>query len=79
VGRYRCLVPHHLEPVPSPRDLGDHDAEWALDPPTEVGGDGPPEGATPARPPWWRWVAIAVVVAMVVAGPVAFVVARLLD
>jgi hypothetical protein len=29
------------------------------------------------RPVWWRWVAIAVVVAMIVAGPIAFVLSRL--
>jgi hypothetical protein len=32
-----------------------------------------------ARPAWWRWVAIAIVVTMVVAGPVAYALFRLLD
>ncbi|HEX6329729.1 MAG TPA: hypothetical protein VF129_00360 [Actinomycetota bacterium] len=31
------------------------------------------------RPTWWRWVAIAVIVAMVLAGPLAVAVYRLLS
>jgi hypothetical protein len=39
------------------------------------------EGQDPpplARPTWWRWVAIAVILAMVVAGPLAIALVRLL-
>ncbi len=32
-----------------------------------------------ARPSWWRWVAIAIVVAMVVATPFAYALYRLLS
>ena len=59
----------HLEPVPdAPEDplglLGNGDDAWD---------DGSDEDLEPLRrPPWWRWVAIAVVVAMVVATPAAY-------
>jgi hypothetical protein len=57
-------VTHHLEAVPfDPWD--DPDAD-------------PSHGGELSRPPWWRWVAIAVIVAMVVAGPLAYVLAKLL-
>lgn len=48
----------HLEPVPEPE-------EGELGPFVE----GEP---MPPRPAWWRWVAIVVVVAMVVATPFAY-------
>ena len=31
------------------------------------------------RPVWWRWVAVAVVIALVVATPVAYALYRVLD
>jgi hypothetical protein len=66
--RYRGAVPHHLEPVPPDGS--------PFDPPDELGAA---DDLQPmARPTWWRWVAIAVILAMVVAGPVAFVIYRLL-
>ena len=57
----------HLEPVPDPFDdtptRGGEDEGW----------DGLDEDLEPLRrPAWWRWVAIVVVVAMVVATPVAY-------
>ncbi|MGZ5354068.1 MAG: hypothetical protein ACXWDS_04110 [Actinomycetota bacterium] len=66
-------MPHHLQGVPF--DPGDLDG---LEP-FERPGAGDPEGGEPlVRPTWWRWVAIAVIVAMAVAGPFAYVLARLL-
>jgi hypothetical protein len=50
----------------------------------------PPDGLDPGdwedddeptprvRPSWWRWMAIAVIIAMVVAGPFAFALYKLL-
>jgi hypothetical protein len=41
-----------------------------------------PETGDPAplvRPAWWRWVAIAVILALVVAGPFAVVLFKLLS
>jgi hypothetical protein len=64
-------VPHHLEPVPRP--------ERPVAPETGHPDPTADEHAPLVRPPWWRWVAIAVIVAMVVAGPVAFVLSKLLD
>jgi hypothetical protein len=32
-----------------------------------------------ARPPWWRWIAVIVVVALVVATPFAYALYRILD
>lgn len=54
------VVSRHLEPVPDPPE---GDAGW-----DENEGDLEPL----RRPSWWRWVAIVVVVAMVVATPVAY-------
>ena len=34
---------------------------------------------TTARPPWWRWTAVIVVVALVVATPFAYAPYRLFD
>lgn len=61
-GRVRA-VDRHLEPAPEPYD-------------EDVGNFD--EAAPLARPPWWRWVAVLVVVAMVVATPFAFVVYHVL-
>jgi hypothetical protein len=60
------VVSHHLEPVPGP---GDEDL-LAFD-----GGDDEPI----RRSAWWRWVAIIVVLAMVVATPFAYALSRLLS
>lgn len=57
---------HHLEPIPGP---GDEDLR-AFD-----GDDDEPI----RRSAWWRWVAISVVVAMVVATPFAYALSRLLS
>ena len=58
-------VGHHLEPIPS---LGDDDVE-AFD----VDDDEPLR-----RSGWWRWVAIIVALAMVIATPFAYVLSILL-
>jgi hypothetical protein len=66
-------MPHHLEPVgPFPQEFADDDA--LVEPAGDLDELGPL-----VRPAWWRWVAIAVVVAMVVTGPVAYVLFKLLD
>jgi hypothetical protein len=50
-----------------------------LEPVPELRAD-EPEDLTPIRrAPWWRWVAIVVVVALVVATPFAYALYRLLD
>jgi len=60
------VVSHHLEPIPGP---GDEDL-LALD----------GEDDEPIRPSaWWRWVAIIVVLAMLVASPFAYALSRLLS
>ena len=57
-------VGHHLEPIPG---LGDEDIEaFDVD-------DEPLE-----RSAWWRWVAIIVALAMVIATPFAYVLSILL-
>ena len=57
----------HLEPVPDPPE--DAPASWGDD----DGPDGFDDDLEPLRrPAWWRWVAIVVVVAMVVATPMAY-------
>ena len=63
---YREVVSHHLEPIPGP---GDEELR-AFD-----GDDDEPI----SRSVWWRWVAIIVVVAMVVATPFAYALSRLLS
>jgi len=71
---YGGRVPHHLEPVrpDAPDPFGPDDAD-----PFEPGGID--EFEPPARPTWWRWVAIAVIVSMVVAGPFAYALSKLLS
>ena len=56
------MVTRHLEPVPDPPEA-ERGERW------DVTDD---ELAPMPRPRWWRWVAIVVVVAMVVATPVAY-------
>jgi hypothetical protein len=58
-------VTRHLEPVPDPSEepLGQAEDE----------DDGWDDDLEPLRrPSWWRWVAIVVVLAMVVATPAAY-------
>ena len=62
---YREVVSHHLEPIPGP---GDEELR-AFD------GDDEPI----PRSVLWRWVAIIVVLALVVATPFAYVLSRLLS
>ena len=76
-------MPHHLEPVPpGPADeplrslWSDDDATAYEDDPGGLEGEVFPPVA---RPTWWRWVAIAVIVAMVLAGPFAYVLSKLLS
>jgi hypothetical protein len=59
-------VSHHLEPIPGP---GDEDLRAS---------DGDDEEPI-RRSAWWRWVAIIVVLAMVVATPFAYALPRLLS
>jgi hypothetical protein len=76
-------VPHHLQSVPpGPTDeppglfgTDDDDAGAYEGDPGDFGGDA---FAPIVRPAWWRWVAIAVIVAMIVAGPFAYVLSKLL-
>ena len=63
---YREVVNRNLEPIPG---NGDEDL-LAFD----VDDDEPIR-----RPAWWRWVAIIVVLAMVVATPFAYALSRLLS
>jgi len=58
-------VTHHLESAPDPSEetLGHAEHE-------DGGWDDRLEPLR--RPPWWRWVAIVVVVSMVVATPFAY-------
>jgi hypothetical protein len=65
--RYRETVPHHLEAV---RSNGHSERPAPAEDDLEY--------APLARPTWWRWVAIAVIVALVLAGPLAVVLYRLL-
>jgi hypothetical protein len=63
---YREVVSHHLEPIPGPwdEDLREFDGE---------------DDEAIRRSAWWRWVAIIVVLAMVVATPFAYALSRLLS
>lgn len=54
---------HHLDPVP---DVPEDEIDWFGDEDEE------------RRPAWWRWVAVVVVVAMVVATPFVYALYRLL-
>jgi hypothetical protein len=57
---------HHLDPVP---DVPEEEIDWFDDV------QEPPSG----RSAWWRWVAVVVVVAMVVATPFIYALYRLLQ
>jgi hypothetical protein len=61
--RYRSAVDRDLEPVP---DLPFQDVRAFDDEPL------------PVRRAWWRWVAVVVVIALVVATPFAYALYRLL-
>ena len=63
---YREVVSHHLEPIPGP---GDEDLR---------GFDGLDDEPI-RRSAWWRWMAVIVVVALVVATPFAYVLFRVFD
>ena len=65
--RYRGGMSDHLRPVPDEGedDLARRFAEDLEHDPWE-------SGAPIVRPSWWRWVALAVVIALVVATPVAY-------
>jgi hypothetical protein len=65
---------HHIERVPDDLPTEPPDAPFAFSLEDDE------DGLEPlARPAWWRWVAIAVIVAMVVAGPFAVALWRLLS
>jgi hypothetical protein len=57
-------VSRHLDPVP---ELPDDEIDW-------FDGDEPPL----PRPVWWRWVAVVLVIALVVATPFVYVLSRVL-
>ena len=57
----------HLEPVPDPSA------------PPELEDEAWEDWEPLVRPAWWRWVAIVVVLAMVVATPFVYLLSRLLD
>ena len=65
-------MPHHLREVEPPPDDDRGEVAWDDDGDLD-------EDAPLVRPPWWRWVAIAVILAMVVATPFAYLLSRLLD
>jgi len=68
-------MPHHLEPVATV----DPDGSWEPPDDPDEGDWGDDGESTPwARPSWWRWIAVVVIVAMVVAGPFAFALYKLL-
>ncbi len=76
-GATLAFVPHHLESVPSgPADdpLEAFEREF-LEPDV----DEDQERRPLSRPAWWRWVAIAVILALIVAGPFAYVLSKLLS
>jgi hypothetical protein len=57
-------VDRHLEPAPDPTP----EELAAFDDQTPM-----------ASPPWWRWMAMIVVAALIVATPFAYVLFRVLD
>jgi hypothetical protein len=63
-------VTHHLQPVsddPLPEGIGDVSSGLGEeDAPLRL-----------HRPPWWRWVALAVIVALVIATPLAYALSAL--
>lgn len=59
----------HLEPAPGP--AGEDEDPFA----DEAFDDEP----MPPRASWWRWVAVLVALALVVATPFAYALSRLLD
>jgi len=63
------VVDRHLEPVSEP--TGEDEDPFVGEP-----FDDEP---MPPRAPWWRWVAVLVALALVVATPFAYVLSRLLD
>jgi hypothetical protein len=63
---YREVVIHHLGPIPGP---GEEDLSAFDDPDDEP----------IRRSAWWRWMAVIVVVALVVATPFAYVLFRVWD
>jgi hypothetical protein len=68
-------MPHHLGPVQDDDAFDDELAEtssW-----DDAYGERI-EDEPLVRPSWWRWVAVIVILAMVVAGPIAYAVYRLL-
>ena len=70
---YGGRVPNHLEPVrPDAADPFGPDDLDLFEPDVD-------ELAPLARPAWWRWVALAVIFAMIVAGPLAYVLSKLLS
>ena len=60
-----AAVSRHLEPIPDARD-------------DDVGAFGVDVGEPLRRSAWWRWVAIIVALAMVIATPFAHVLSKLL-
>jgi hypothetical protein len=62
-------VERHLEPVSDP--TGDQEGP--------IAGEPYDDEPIPPRAAWWRWVAILVAVALVVATPFAYALSRLLD
>jgi hypothetical protein len=65
-------VERHLEPVSEP--TGEDEDPFAGE-----SFDASLDEPMPPRAPWWRWVAILVALALVVATPFAYVLSRLLD
>ena len=57
---------NHLEPVPDPPEDDRLDGGW------------PEETSQLRRPPWWRWVALVLIVSLVIATPFAYALYRLL-
>lgn len=66
-------MPHHLQGVPD--DPGTVGPERV----PRLDGPGDDEVEPLVRPAWWRWLAVIVVLALVVATPFAYALYRLLD